>query len=170
MLDATLPLDTLAALTGRSASEVRTYLQVKSFDEAHATDAIVAPVEIPVALEVVVASTLARMCPSRGEMVRLTKKAMREIKRDPRPELFAFDPLTDRATVAFDAEIDVAALAHKLSADATFFPHSGFVRDDDGGLPPMGWVTLNLKQICDRVFYAVAVGAVQRLPKPKVSH
>lgn len=149
-----IPLSKIAKLTERSESSLLTYLQVGSFDENHAdeTAPVVSDVNVVQAIELHVASDLMRMCPSRIDMVRLTKLVMREFRRprDEFPALFAFDPASGRSHIEFSRSVDMGALSYRLTANAHPHPGQGFAREDIG-VTSSGFVVIDLREIVRRV-------------------
>jgi len=152
-----IPLSKLAHFTQRSKLSLQTYLQVGSFDESHADEAapVVSDVGLVQAIELHVASDLARMCSSRSDMVRLTKLVMRGFHRprDEFPALFAFDPASGRSHIEFSRTVDMGALSYRLTANAHPHPGRGFARDELG-VTSSGFVVIDLKEIVRRVFEA----------------
>lgn len=152
-----VPISKLAKLTQRTELSLQTYLQVGSFDESHADAAAKTMADLSAlkAIELLVASDLMRMCPSRVDMVRLTKRVMREFSRpkDQFPAYFAFDPASERSHVEFDATASIGSISYKLTAMAHPHPGQGFARDDLG-ITSSGFVVLDMTEIVRRVFEA----------------
>ena len=149
-----IPLSKLAKLTQRTEASLCAYLQVKSFDESHA-GAPEQHVTAVKAIELLIASDLERMCPSRVERVRLVKCVMAEFSRprDAFPALFAFDPASGRSHIEFSRSVEMGALSYRLTADAHPHPGQGFATEDIG-ITSSGFITLDLKEITRRVFEA----------------
>lgn len=152
-----IPLSKLATFTQRTEASLRTYVQCGSFDEALIDEAapVVSDVGLVQAIELHVASDLMRMCPSRTDMVRLTKIVMREFRRpsDEYPALFAFDPASERSHIEFSRSVDMGALSYRLTANAHPHPGQGFARDDLG-VTSSGFLVIDLKEIIRRVVEA----------------
>jgi hypothetical protein len=164
-----VPLSKLAHFTHRSELSLRTYLQVGSFDDSHADETAppIGSVNLVQAIELHVASDLMRMCPSRTDMVQLTKIVMREFRRprDECPALFAYDPARGRSHIEFSRSVDMGALSYRLTADAHPHPGQGFARDDIG-VTSSGFVVIDLREIVRRVCEAGALSAgPERDPK-----
>lgn len=164
-----IPLFNLAHFTQRSQKSLQTYLQVGSFDESRADETAlpISDVSLIEAIELHVASDLMRMCPARIDMMRLTKRVMREFSRprDALPALFAFDPASERSHIEFSRLIPMQDLSYKLTADAHPHPGQGFARDDLG-VTSSGFVVIDLTEIVRRVCEAGAMCAgPERDPK-----
>ncbi|AHB49783.1 hypothetical protein W911_00230 [Hyphomicrobium nitrativorans NL23] len=149
-----IPLSKLAKLTQRSPAELSAYLNVKAFDESHA-GAPEQHVTAVKAIELLIASDLERMCPSRVERVRLVNRVMADFSRprDAYPALFAFDPASGRSHIEFSRSVDMGALSYRLTADAHPHPGQGFARADIG-VTSSGFIVLDLAEITRRVFEA----------------
>lgn len=148
-----IPLSEIAKLTQRSELSLQTYLQVGSFDESHADEAApVTEVTALQALELHIASDLMRMCPARTDMVRLTKRVMREFSRpsEAYPALFAYDPASERGHIEFSNAVKAGDLSYRLTAMSHPHPGQGFAREDVG-ITSSGFVVLDLKEIIRRV-------------------
>lgn len=152
-----IPLSKLSHFTQRTEASLRAYLQVGSFDESHADETAppISDVGLVQAIELHVASDLMRMCPARTDMVRLTKRVMREFSRprDAFPALFAFDPASERSHIEFSRSVDMGALSYRLTADAHPHHGQGFARDDLGATSS-GFLMLDLQEIVRRMIEA----------------